>query len=94
MIRPAIPAAGIACPIIDFTDPRPPDGEPSGGPNFHKFSDDVLYEIHLTRGARSLADVVSYTIEFRTSPLVQVDPTDLALPPDDRRGQQLEASFP
>ena len=24
--------------------------EPSGGPNFHSFSEDVRYEIHITRG--------------------------------------------
>src|SRR2546427_5578684 len=24
--------------------------EPSGGPNFHKFSGDVLYEVHVARG--------------------------------------------
>ena len=33
--------------------------EPSGGPNFHSFSDDVLYEIHISRGASSLPDVVT-----------------------------------
>ncbi len=33
MIIPAIPAAGIAWPIIDLTDPRPAHGDPSGGPN-------------------------------------------------------------
>jgi Domain of unknown function (DUF4331) len=40
--------------------------EPSGGPNFHSFSDDVLYEIHVARGASSLEDVVTYQIRFRT----------------------------
>jgi len=27
--------------------------EPSGGPNFHKFSDDVLYAVHIARGDQS-----------------------------------------
>jgi hypothetical protein len=46
-----------------------PMEEPSGGPNFHKFSDDVLYEVHVTRGDSSLADVVTYQIRFATGPL-------------------------
>ncbi len=40
--------------------------EPSGGPNFHSFSDDVLYEVHVTRG-NSLEDVVRYQIQFTTT---------------------------
>ena len=28
--------------------------EPAGGPNFNEFSDDVLYEIHIARGNKSL----------------------------------------
>src|SRR5262245_64332517 len=27
--------------------------EPAGGPNFHQFSDEVLYEIHVTQAGRS-----------------------------------------
>ena len=42
--------------------------EPSGGPNFHKFSDEVLYEVHVVRGVASLADVVTYQVRFRTEP--------------------------
>lgn len=53
--------------------------EPSGGPNFHKFSDDVRYEIHLTRGA-NLRDQVRYDIRFHTSRIQQVDPADLNAP--------------
>src|SRR5450432_415769 len=30
--------------------------EPSGGPNYFKFSDDVLYEVHVARGPSSLED--------------------------------------
>src|SRR5215831_16337189 len=41
--------------------------EPSGGPNFSQFSDDVLYEIHITRGAKSLKDVVTYQILFNST---------------------------
>src|SRR5271168_972756 len=32
--------------------------EPSGGPNFYKFSDDVLYSIHIARDDKSLEDVI------------------------------------
>jgi len=55
--------------------------EPSGGPNFHQFSDDVLYEIHLARGAQSLRDVVTYQFRFKTPAIARVDPADLSLPP-------------
>src|SRR5579871_2763752 len=44
--------------------------EPSGGPNFHKFSDDVLYEVHIARGGTSLADVVTYQFKFSTTPIM------------------------
>ncbi len=54
--------------------------EPSGGPNFHKFADDALYEVHLTRGD-SLDDVVTYQFRFRTAPVKRVDPADLTLGP-------------
>jgi len=55
--------------------------EPSGGPNFHKFSDDVLYEIHIVRGVSSLADVITYQVRFRTEPLTRVDVADLSKGP-------------
>ncbi len=58
-----------------------PFEEPAGGPNFHRFSDDVLYEIHLTRGNQSLEDVVTYQFRFRTAPVARVDPADLAAAP-------------
>lgn len=54
--------------------------EPSGGPNFHKFSDDVRYEIHITRGNQNLNDKVKYYIYFKTSRIQRVDPADLAAP--------------
>jgi hypothetical protein len=49
--------------------------EPSGGPNFHGFSDQVLYEIHIARGVASLDDAVTYQIKFTKSafPKVAVD---------------------
>lgn len=50
--------------------------EPAGGPNFHKFSDDVRYEIHLTRGT-SLNNYKSYYIHFDTTPVQYQDPADL-----------------
>ncbi|HEX4340000.1 MAG TPA: DUF4331 domain-containing protein [Polyangiaceae bacterium] len=52
--------------------------EPSGGPNFHKFDDDVRYEIHIARGPSSLDDVVTYEVYFKTKPLVQVAKKDIA----------------
>jgi Domain of unknown function (DUF4331) len=55
--------------------------EPAGGPNFHRFSDDVLYEIHVTRGAQSLRDAVTYQFRFHTPDIQRVDPADLSAPP-------------
>jgi hypothetical protein len=55
--------------------------EPSGGPNFHAFSDEVLYQIHITRGAQSLKDVVTYQIRFRTQRPQRVAVDNLGLPP-------------
>ena len=52
--------------------------EPTGGPNYHEFSDDVLYEIHITRGAKSLNDVVTYQIQFSSTDYPYVDPADLS----------------
>jgi hypothetical protein len=54
-----------------------PMEEPSGGPNFHTFSDDVLYEIHIARGATSLEDEVTYQIQFKTAQPTRVDPGNL-----------------
>jgi len=54
--------------------------EPAAGPNFHKFSDDVLYEIHIARGPSSLNDALTYQIRFQSSAYPQVDPANLQLP--------------
>lgn len=54
--------------------------EPAGGPNFHRFSDDVLYEIHIARG-NSLEDHVTYQIRFSSNRFPRVDVADLGEPP-------------
>ncbi|MFO0593112.1 MAG: DUF4331 family protein, partial [Polyangiaceae bacterium] len=54
--------------------------EPAGGPNFHKFSDDVLYEIHLVRGGSDLKEKLKYQIRFSTAPFEYKDPADMAAP--------------
>lgn len=54
--------------------------EPSGGPNFNKFSDDVLYRVHVTRGDGVLNEVVIYEIEFNSNPFPKVDVADLNAP--------------
>jgi hypothetical protein len=48
--------------------------EPAGGPNFHSFSDDVLYEIHIVRGPTSLNDVLTYQIKFNTQFPPRINP--------------------
>jgi Domain of unknown function (DUF4331) len=57
-----------------------PFEEPSSGPNFFKFSDDVQYQIHIARGPTSLADVVTYTLKFTTQADKPVDITTLSTP--------------
>lgn len=52
--------------------------EPSGGPNFHEFDEDVRYEIHIARGGKSLEDAVTYYIRFRTQQPTRVDSDDIA----------------
>src|SRR3954453_13666195 len=54
--------------------------EPSGGPNFAQFSDDVLYEIHITRGNKSLKDVVTYQIIFNSTGFPSQNPGNLSEP--------------
>ena len=39
--------------------------EPSGGPNFYEFGDDVLYEIHVDNNGDGMADV-TYQFRFET----------------------------
>src|SRR3954468_17220719 len=54
--------------------------EPSGGPNFHKFSDEVLYEIHISRGD-SLDDLVTYQFRFHTADPQKIDLASLGATP-------------
>jgi len=54
--------------------------EPAGGPNFHKFSDEVLYEVHIARGPASLEDAITYQITFDSTPYVYQDPANLGAP--------------
>jgi hypothetical protein len=53
---------------------------PEGGPNWAKFSDDVLYQIHIARGGTSLADVLTYQIQFTTKAPTYVAPGGATLP--------------
>lgn len=55
--------------------------EPAGGPNFHGFSDDVQYELHIIRGANNLFTNTLYRFSFSTTPISRVSVDDLALPP-------------
>ncbi len=48
---------------------------PEGGPNWAKFSDDVLYEVHVARGPSSLADAITYQFQFHTTPYARVPET-------------------
>jgi len=54
--------------------------EPSGGPNYNEFSDDVLYEFHVTRGNKSLEDVATYQVQFSSTSIANVNPADLSKP--------------
>jgi hypothetical protein len=47
---------------------------PEGGPNWAKFSDDVLYQIHIALGGTSLADALTYQIQFTTKQPTHVTP--------------------
>ena len=58
-----------------------PFEEPSGGPNFHKFCDDVLYQLHIVRGGTTLSDAFTYTIKFTTTPPPRVDVADFTKGP-------------
>ena len=49
-------------------------------PNWKKFADDALYEVHIARGPTSLADAVTYQIRFKTTPYPRVDVADLTQP--------------
>ncbi len=53
---------------------------PEGGPNWAKFSDDVLYEVHIARGGSSLADALTYQIRFKTKDPTYVPTSTTPLP--------------
>ncbi len=53
---------------------------PFAAPNWKKFSDEAIYEIHLARGPMDLKDALTYQIAFKTAPYPIVDPADLAKP--------------
>jgi hypothetical protein len=54
--------AGTVTLIADFV----PFEEPAGGPNFYKFGDDILYEIHVDNDGDALPDI-SYQFRFKTT---------------------------
>lgn len=58
---------------------------PEGGPNFNKFSDDVLYQIHIThndaQGNPDLLDFVTIDVRFKTQPIEVVSVDDPNLGP-------------
>jgi hypothetical protein len=58
---------------------------PEGGPNFNKFSDDVLYQIHIThndaQGAPDLQDFMTIDVRFKTRPIEVVSVDDPKLGP-------------
>ncbi len=54
-----------------------PFEEPSGGPNFFKWSDDVQYQIHITQGTGPIKDNVVYTFYFETAAITPI--ADLTL---------------
>ena len=62
--------------VYAFVDPREPDKvvlisnfipleEPAGGPNFHKFSENVLYDINIDNDGDGKAEI-TYQLAFRT----------------------------
>jgi len=47
---------------------------PYAAPNWKKFGDDVLYELHIVRGPTSLDDALTYQFRFTTTPYPFSDP--------------------
>jgi hypothetical protein len=49
---------------------------PEGGPNYNKFSDDVLYQLHVTYqdkdGKPNLTDYVTVDVRFKSAPITRV----------------------
>ncbi|MDQ6735666.1 MAG: DUF4331 domain-containing protein [Nitrospirota bacterium] len=61
-----------------------PVQEPSGGPSYFNFADDVLYEFHLDTNKNNVAQNITYQIRFRTEirPPGNVFPfTQVGIPP-------------
>jgi len=58
---------------------------PEGGPNYNKFSDDVLYQLHVTyqdrNGKPNLTDYVTIDVKFKSAPITRVAVDDKAKPP-------------
>ena len=58
---------------------------PEGGPNYHKFSDEVLYQLHITHndkdGKPSLVDYMTVDVRFKTATTPRVAVDDKAAPP-------------
>ena len=58
---------------------------PEGGPNFNKFSDEVLYQIHITHndaeGNPDLLDFITIDVRFQTKPIEVVSVDDPNLGP-------------
>ena len=61
-----------------------PFQDPSGGPNFYNFADDVLYQIHIDNNKDNRANDIVYQIRFKTeirSPGDKFPLSYVALPP-------------
>jgi hypothetical protein len=58
---------------------------PEGGPNYNKFSDDVLYQLHVTyqdrNGKPNLTDYVTIDVRFKSAPISRVAVDDKAKSP-------------
>jgi hypothetical protein len=67
--------------------------EPSGGPNFHQFDEDVRYEVHIARGPDSLDDAITYYIYFETAKPARVPKDDIAWSEDLFNGIQFFAQI-
>ena len=69
-----------------------PFQEPSGGPNFYRFADDVLYAIHIDSDGDAVKDITYRflfdtevanpdTFLYNTGPITTLDDADLMVPP-------------
>src|SRR5438132_1179922 len=54
--------------------------EPGQGNQQTRLCDDVLYEVHVTKGNGDLQDFVTYQIKFSSTAPTPVDPSNLSLP--------------